>query len=364
MSAGMIIGGVAGAAIGFSMGGPVGAYYGATIGMAIGGAYDYSQSGGSDLGKPQLQDLVLPTASEGLPIPDALGTTKVTGNFLWYGKPRVEEVRETPDGAKGGDSKVTTGYEYYLSFALGILQGPVDTLYTIFADDKIEWSGVLSRPESGGMATVTTDNGTIYFYFGTDDQAVNSDMAAELEMVLELEPGSCPAYRHLCYAYFADYMIGSYNRCPAIRFLIRKVPEQSFNQYHAYHHNYNPAHALKYIICDMVGLPDSYINNTSFSNSADTLYADGLVLCARSVSILFDKSAPAIRYIESLMLHINFIVRYNSQAELEMILIRKDQAIENLPVITADDLLSDPDVNRKDIIDTHNAVKIEYSHRY
>jgi hypothetical protein len=102
-------------------------------------------------GQPQIGELRLSTAQEGMIIPDALGTIKCTGNiFYYFGDNNVELTEEIPGGKGGGDSgSFVTGYKYYLSWCVGLCLGPIDTLYSIFAGDTIVWTGEQERPASG-----------------------------------------------------------------------------------------------------------------------------------------------------------------------------------------------------------------------
>ena len=36
-------------------------------------------------------------------------------------------------------------------------------------------------------------------------------------------------YRNMCYAYFDDCLLGGFNRCPTIKFILRKSPACSFD---------------------------------------------------------------------------------------------------------------------------------------
>ena len=102
-------------------------------------------------GQPQIGELRLSTAQEGMIIPDALGTVKSTGNiFYYFGDNNIEQVESTPGGKGGGsDASFVTGYKFYLSWLVGICLGPVDTLYSVYAGDTLVWSGEQARPAEG-----------------------------------------------------------------------------------------------------------------------------------------------------------------------------------------------------------------------
>ena len=127
-------------------------------------------------------------------------------------------------------------------------------------------------------------------------------------MTAELDPDPNPAYKGIAYAYFDDCYIGNYNRCPTMKFVVKKRPTYAFNTKESIgSYEYNPAHALWHIWVEMLGLPDSYLDSDSFSDAADTLYGEEL-----GVNILFQDTKEAITYIESILNHIDGGMRYGS----------------------------------------------------
>ena len=441
--------------MGFLYGGPVGAYIGFVVGFGISLAMDALAPDMPSPGQPNLSELSLPTADEGLNIPDILGTTKLSGNiFQYFGSNTVEVTEQMETGGKGGrgdTQTVVTGYKYYLSWAMGICLGPVDTLFSIYFGDILVYSGDLARPDNGlsiidltsatdpptydtrtgtrttytrtldialasrgyiaggyqyvlwsdddatvgfvdkllqdsytdytvtaymyrtfpqdgGVRTspgkhvfswtfdpVTKKNyivvadpfddlwlgwppdydqdkvqftimfevdyeetyeipsaagpssGTMYFYYGTDNQPVNAKMQVNI--------ANTPPYRGLCYAFFDNVCIGNYNRMPAIKFVIGKFPEHSFNNQHRIgDFDYNPAHAIWYVKSDsrMAGLPEEYLDSISFNAAANILSTEG-----RGIGILFDRQQTAMAYITTILEHANAILRYSSSGDLK-----------------------------------------------
>ena len=153
MSAGAIVGGVVGGALGFVVGGFAGAAIGVGIGSGIGMIVDPVQPDAPTPGDPG--EVTLNFAKEGAPIADLLGTPKLNVNIIWAGEERVQEVKEEQEGGKGGggSQEVASGHEYFLDWAVHFGRGPGDKLYTIYANEKVVWSGDLDRPASGGMVT-------------------------------------------------------------------------------------------------------------------------------------------------------------------------------------------------------------------
>ena len=359
MSVGGIIGGIVGGIAGFMLTGNFyGAWVGFTLGFGLGMMIDPLKPDMPSPGQPLLNELNLNTAEEGLALPDVLGTTKLGGNIVWYGLERTVEITEEQEvggGGKGGGSStqtVTTGYQYYLTWAMVLCLGPVDKLYTIYMNDEVVWSGDLSRPV-GGVETITLDKmGSAKFYFGTANQTAPSELDS-------LAPYNIP-YRNQCWILFNDCYIGDYNRAPKMNFIVGKFPTFGFDSNNTINtYDYNPAHAVYYVCSSMVNLPTAFINNTSFSGTAATLRSE-----EKGLSILFDQYGSAETYLETILTHIKGILRFSSDGQFHLKLLRDDTDVEDMETITASEVLVENyDFDRKSWIDTLNDVKLQYAQR-
>ena len=317
MSFGNFFSGLVGAFYGFMKGGPYGAAIGFVVGFVLSLAADALAPDMPSPGQPQTAKLNFPSADEGLPIPDALGTTKLTGNYFQYFGNRTVEVKEETGGKGGSGEEIVTGYKYYLSFAMGICLGPVDYLRAVYSGDDLIWSGALQRPTSGlqivPLALVAEEGesaveiGYMYFYYGTDNQITNSKMAGNIS--------NTPPYRGLCYAFFDDICIGGFNRVPALKFIIGKYPQLSFNENEVIDtYDYNPSQAIWYVMTNdlMANLPEEFMDEVTFSDEADVLLAE-----ERGVSMLFDRQQTSLAYIETILNHVGGIVTYGCDSKLE-----------------------------------------------
>ena len=148
---------MSGAAVGGQFGGWYGAAIGAVVGFVAGGllAESYAAELG-DASEFSSDSSKVTTADEGTPIPDVLGTVKLSGNIIWVGEERREAVESGGSkkgggkgGGKGGEN--ISGYEYYRSWAVALCEGPIDRVFTIYKGDECVWHGVQERPESGGV---------------------------------------------------------------------------------------------------------------------------------------------------------------------------------------------------------------------
>lgn len=340
MSVTSIIGGIVGGVIGFIMGGPTGAYYGAMIGFSLGMVVDPLTPDVPQPGNPDPESFENMSNDVGVVMPDLVGTAKINGHLLWYGN---------ESSSLGYDNN----YKYYMSWVLGIVTGPINALYAIYKNDDILWEGDLNCPTSGGEEIIAIDGfGSITFYFGTSDQVANTTLGALLSDETLNSPN-----RYLCWAFMNNCHIGSYPRTPTISFIVRKHPAYSFSALNAIQkYDYNPAHALFFILHDLVGLSKSWLHTSDFTDVASTLYDDILGL-----SMLFKKQQSALAYIQTLNAHISSFLYYGSDARFHLKLIRGDYKVATLPTIDETMLLEEPEFSRRSWIDTINEVKVQYT---
>lgn len=465
MSLGTVLGGAVGGIIGFFVSGmnPMGAIYGASIGAGIGYAIDPLTPDAPVPGNPDDGTEIM-QSTIGDPIKDVLGTAKINGHLLTFGGERVVENYEEQSSGKGGGGAddTLTGYSYYMSWAVGICLGPIDTLYAVYRNDEVVWSGELNCPVSGGKETIVLSEGyddpeiiddcvpseayieytdpcaglvgldeyecqeqyawyytedqdpcdglvgldlaecedfwawwyaqttpwegligmdkedkklqypwvvehaavtcepaetsgligSMDFYFGTADQALNTNLGLLLD-----DPTLNTPYRNLCWAFMDDNYIGDYNRAPTITFVIRKSPVLSFSTDQAIQtYEYNPAHAIWYILNTLSGLPVSWLNDAAFLVVADTLKTE-----SRGICIAFKEQQSALTYLTEILAHIDGILRYDTDGTFYPLLIRDDYDVDTIPTINEDNLLEEPSITRNSWINTLNEVKVQYT---
>ena len=71
--------------------------------------------------------LRIQNSSQGLPVPMVYGTTRITGNLLWYGDfTSIPHTETTQQGGKGGGGTETsnTTYTYTVGVVIGLCEGP------------------------------------------------------------------------------------------------------------------------------------------------------------------------------------------------------------------------------------------------
>ncbi len=207
---------VAGAAIGTYFGGAQGARLGYAVGNFVGGEIDPNvvRSAG-----PQLGDLTPTVATNGSPIKIGYGTFRVGANPIWMSDITRIEIRETNQSFGSGTKTVQTTYEYLVSMAVSIAEGPTASLLRIWIDNKLVYDkrstsspvsvdGTLNSLLTGRVAE---EGLNFRFYKGDEIQLPDPTMEAAEGV------GNISAHRGMSYIVFKDLNITKYgNRPPTI----------------------------------------------------------------------------------------------------------------------------------------------------
>ena len=119
--------------------------------------------------------------------------------------------------------------------------------------------------------------------------------------------------------------------------------------------NYNPVHAIWQCLL-IVGLPESWLDADSFLEAAIDVWTDSI-----GVSVLFRNHQACLVYLKSLLSHINGVLYYGTDGKLHIKLIRDDYDVGDLPVVTVEELLEEPDFERGAWMETLNEVQIQYN---
>ena len=209
----------AGSAIGGAIGGTFlgisAAVVGQTIGAVVGSVIDnflFAPSLKSTQEGPRLQESQIFTSTEGQPIMRGYGRFRIPGNMIWATRFREEVVKETTtQGGKGGGSRQTaetTTYNYFVSFAVGLCEGEIQSIHRVWVDSK----------------PLDLSNVTYRVYTGTETQTPDSLITTKEGS------GNVPAYRGLAYVVFEEMQINDFgNRIPQMSFEITKPVDRSDN---------------------------------------------------------------------------------------------------------------------------------------
>lgn len=193
-----------GASLGAGLGGSVLGLSAAVIGRAVGASVGrvidqrLMGSGSQVVETGKVERFRLMGASEGGPVTNIWGRTRVSGQVIW--STRFKEDVSTSGGGsgKGAPKKpAVQTYSYSLSFAVAVCEGEISRIGRIWADGvEIERNRLNMR-----------------VYTGTEDQLPDPKIEA-VEGV-----GNAPAYRGIAYVVFEDLNLSRFgNRVPQMNF--------------------------------------------------------------------------------------------------------------------------------------------------
>lgn len=148
----------------------------------------------------KISNFTVATAEYGAPVMEVLGTTRISGNVIYYDDFTAHEHRETQKSGKGGKSKSTSiTYTYTVAVILGLCEGPVASIGKIWKDKEI-----YNYPD---------DNVPLTLFTGTADQQ-------PWAYVVGKHPERALAYENL--AYMAGVIdLGDSASMPSYNFEVR-----------------------------------------------------------------------------------------------------------------------------------------------
>lgn len=202
----------AGSALGGAIGGTFLGLSAAGIGQAVGavagGLIDQRLLGGGSraVETGRARGLRILSATEGAPIPQVYARMRVAGEIIWSTR-FLETVRTSSRGGKATGGNVTVrDYNYSISLAVGICEGPIDRIGRVWADGKLmDLAEIAHR-----------------VYLGEDTQLPDP----KIEAVEGSE--NAPAYRGTAYVVFEDLPVGPYgNRVPQLNFEVFRSVERT-----------------------------------------------------------------------------------------------------------------------------------------
>jgi hypothetical protein len=123
-------------------------------------------------------------------------------------------------------------------------------------------------------------------------------------------------------------------------------------------YDYNPVHSIWQCLL-RVGFPENWMNSSSFLAAAATVHSEG-----KGIQVFMRDYTTCITYLQSILKHIDGILYYGVNGQLNMRLIRDDYEVSGLQVITPAELLDDPIVDRGSWLETFGEIQIQYNKRY
>lgn len=141
----------------------------------------------------KITTLSVQTSAYGVCIPMAWGTTRLTGNLMWYGDFVATEHTEEQGGKGGGVT--TTNYTYSTAFAMGLLGGVVNSIPRVWAGKEKKTLGEL------GLDLMT----------GSSGQAPWSYLSTK-------HPSEALNYPGIAYVGAASFQLGNSSSLPNLAF--------------------------------------------------------------------------------------------------------------------------------------------------
>lgn len=174
----------------------------------------------------KIADFTVSTAEYGSAVPEILGTTRISGNVIYYDDFTAHEHRETQRSGKGGHSSktVTISYTYTVAVILGLCEGPIQGL-------KRVWIGkdIYTYPNDTIQLTLfageTNQKPWAYTLGKHPDKALSYSGLAYMAGVIDLgDSGSMPNYNFEVVGKLTDTGDGiDVNPADYMRYILDKV---------------------------------------------------------------------------------------------------------------------------------------------
>lgn len=183
------------------IGGPTGAQIGWAAGSLLGASMGPGTQG------PRLADTKVQVSSYGAAIPILFGCDRLAGNVIW--STDLIETTST-SGGKGGPEQ--TNYNYAVSCAIAVCDGPVAGIIRIWADSKLVYDSQATA-DADAYAGSQAFAEHLKVYLGTESQLPDPTIeAAE-------GAGDVEAFRGVCYVVLDTLPLADFgNRIPNFTF--------------------------------------------------------------------------------------------------------------------------------------------------
>lgn len=262
----------------------------------------------------------------------------------------------------GSSQSITTGFLYYGGIVQAICYGPVTRLTKVRNGDTVIWTGDIDQTsrDSDGKTTLSTELGSLDFYWGRSDQNPSSILAAAL-----IDYGSgpttvpIPAWRNLCYVVGQDIAFGTQTTPPTLRFEYeRKLDLLTLSA-----HDVSGDALIPEVIYDvftnafaLAGLDPALIDTQSFVDACETLILEGI-----GVSPFLDETRSVRDFVGTLLTYIDAFL-YREQGIIKIKLIRKEST-SGIPTLDEDAMTEEPQITNEGWDETWNFTRLIFNDR-
>lgn len=315
-----------------------------------------------------LGEFTFPTATAGRPIPVIWGTAKLLSpNVIWYGNlftvPIIDIIRYKKN-FKSRKKRVVVGHRYFIDMHMALCHGPIDSLGTVFVQDRAAFAGAGSvnlpdffggKDKGGGLG----GGGTVNLLVGNDTDPVSP----VIDTNIGLPP--TPGFRRIANVFLNNFEIGNDQFVDPFNFTVVRIPTGLGSTTPIITNNFgnddaNPAEVIFELLTEHTwgaGLSPALIDLTNFKDVADKLAAEdfGISLIWDSKKTIEDMILDILRQIDAVLF--NDIVT----GLFTLTLIRDDLDIPSLPVLDQDNISSLESYSRGALDETVNEVKVVYT---
>ncbi len=190
--------GIGGAIVKGAIGGSLGRIAFGALGSFIGNTFFGKDKNVSSEGQ-KISEINFQHSDYGRMIPIVYGTIKVYGNIIWA-SPLKELSKTTTQSMGGKGNKVRhthTSYDYMISIAIAMCEGPITKVARIWADNRL----------------IDRSLYDIMLHKGTEDQMPDPTIESYIGI------GKTPAYRGIAYIIFKNLQLSEFgNRIPQFSF--------------------------------------------------------------------------------------------------------------------------------------------------
>lgn len=289
------------------------------------------------------KDMQISTAEPGRPIPVVFGTYHIKGtNIVWYGDLKTEEIKKVTEQKGGrkwllfGPKKTirqeqTVGYKYFMGMHI-IVSCIVDQLKEIYVGEKPLNTGDIndtverniSLPDLfGGDEKEGGLSGPLEIWFGKDNQPPSEYLKSKV--------GSpCPAFRGVLGIILKSFYVAANSPYPKPwTFLVKRIPKW-YPEKADIDGSANIAHIIYETLTDPdwgMGYPTNMLDENSFRDCANTLYAEKL-----GASILLASQSTIEDFIYEMLGHCNgMLYTRQDNGQFALKLLRENYDKNNLP---------------------------------
>lgn len=299
----------------------------------------------------------LSTAQEAIPVPYIAGTRKV--GVHWISNTYNQRSKEvSPEDLSDATSKkagdISTGvYDYYGSIAAAVCMGSVDTLVSISFDGETVWAGNIERSLSPDPFVGTiVGYGTFKFYWGTDDQILESTSILKKDNNDKGEDH--PDYKGTAILELIDILFGREKvTAPNVEIVVSRTPVQSLVEPlegSLIDGQSNPVCAVLELMTNKrygLGMDTTQFDQTSFRATANAIYLNSdLMYCSP-----FLNEQSALREVLAEMLNVSdsFLVWRNADAKIHAGhwshgVSLTEAEVSALPSVVFEDMTESPDL--------------------